>query len=500
MKTTLLATSAAAAFVCSYFFNLAMENSEQYLAVVAVIFMDGFFGVIAGTKREGFKTYKAVRILKTLVAWIITLTALIMVEAGFKGTSWLSETILIPLIVFQVISALKNAEQAGFIKNEALTAILDKIDKHKEFITYIKSMGKKLFPYIIALSALAVSASAAFYSVSGIMKLFAGASLAVGIMAGSLEVAKLVIASLLYQYWTELNKFLRTYLTIAAFVLILITSAGIYGFLSSAYQETANRAGIVDQKILALETKKKLYEGTREGIYKEKESLSGLKESLSKGSTTQFTDRKGNLVVRSNNASIKQIESASKSDEKLSGKLDAVNDSIFSLENKILEVKTSSTVSSELGPLKYLSGLTGQPMDKIINWFLLVIIFVFDPLAIALVIAANFAFGRKEQQELTEEDKEWLEAPLVEEEWDEDHAMDQVLNEIVEDIPEEEWRIEDEDKEPYEVYTGPKEEIIPLQTQIESIQNDKHLSEWGKRSKIEEATNRFKKESLGKVY
>lgn len=362
-------------------------------------------------------------------------------------------------------------------------------------------MGKKLFPYIIALSALAVSASAAFYSVSGIMKLFAGASLAVGIMAGSLEVAKLVIASLLYQYWTELNKFLRTYLTIAAFVLILITSAGIYGFLSSAYQETANRAGIVDQKILALETKKKLYEGTREGIYKEKQSLSGLKESLSKGSTTQFTDRKGNLVVRSNNASIKQIESASKSDEKLSGKLDAVNDSIFSLENKILEVKTSSTVSSELGPLKYLSGLTGQPMDKIINWFLLVIIFVFDPLAIALVIAANFAFGRKEQQELTEEDKEWLEAPLVdEEEWDEDHAMDQVLNEMVEDIPEEEWRIEDEDKEPYEVYTGPREEITPLQTQIESIQNDKHLSDWGKRSKIEEATNRFKKESLGKVY
>ena len=131
MKTTLLATSAAFAFVCSYFFNLAMDNSEQYLAVVAVIFMDGFFGVIAGTKREGFKTYKAVRILKTLVAWIITLTALIMVEAGFKGTSWLSETILIPLIVFQVISALKNAEQAGFIKNEALTTILDKIDKHK---------------------------------------------------------------------------------------------------------------------------------------------------------------------------------------------------------------------------------------------------------------------------------------------------------------------------------------------------------------------------------
>jgi hypothetical protein len=265
-------------------------------------------------------------------------------------------------------------------------------------------------------------------------------------------------------------------------VLILITSAGIYGFLSSAYQETANKATIVDQQILALETKKKLYQQTQEGIYKEKQSLAGLKESLSKGSTTQFTDRKGNLVVRSNNASIKQIESASNSDEKLSSKLDAVNDSIFSLENKILEVKTNSTVSSELGPLKYLSGLTGQPMDKIINWFLLVIIFVFDPLAIALVIAANFAFARKEEQpapKLTEEDKEWLDAPLVEQE-------------------EDDWKIKDEEKEPYEVYTG--EQKPSLQTQIETIENDKHLSAWGKRSKIQEASNRAKTEDLGKVY
>ena len=347
-------------------------------------------------------------------------------------------------------------------------------------------MGKKLFPYIIALSALAVSASAAFYSVSGIMKLFAGASLAVGIMAGSLEVAKLVIATLLYQYWSELNKFLRTYLTIAAFVLILITSAGIYGFLSSAYQETANRATVVDQQILALETKKKLYEQTQEGIYKEKQSLAGLKESLSKGSTTQFTDRKGNLVVRSNNASIKQIQSASNSDEKLSNKLDVVNDSIFSLENKILEVKINSTVSTELGPLKYLSGLTGQPMDKIINWFLLIIIFVFDPLAIALVVAANFAFGRKEKQsavKLTGEDKEWLDSPLVAEEEQED------------------CKIEEEEKEPYEVYTGPLEpELTPLEVKIKEIEKTPGISEWGKRSAIDQAMKEFRTNSEGKTY
>lgn len=131
MKATILTTAATVSFICSYFLNLAMDNSDQYLAVVAVIFMDGFFGIIAGIKREGFRTYKAIRVLKTLVAWIITLTVLLMVEQGFKGTAWLSETILIPLIVFQLISSLKNAADAGFIKNELLTQILEKIDQHK---------------------------------------------------------------------------------------------------------------------------------------------------------------------------------------------------------------------------------------------------------------------------------------------------------------------------------------------------------------------------------
>jgi hypothetical protein len=293
-------------------------------------------------------------------------------------------------------------------------------------------MKKYLLPSVIALSALSVSISAAFYSVTGLSMLFAGASVAVLIMASSLEVAKLVIASLLYQYWGKLNKILRTYLTVAACVLVLITSAGIYGFLSSAYQSTAIKSEIVDKQIAALETKKHLYEDSRNNILKEKQSLAELKGTLSKGSTTQFTDKNGNLVVRSNKASINQIDQANKSDEKLSSKVDIVNDSIFSLESQILAIKVNSDATSELGPLKYLSKLTGQPMDRIINWFLLVIIFVFDPLAISLVIAANFAFSQipknptsEEDEdwldELTDEDREWLENNLEEEtniEWD----------------------------------------------------------------------------------
>ena len=137
MKTTTLTTagiysvSTIAAFICTYFFNLAMANSDQYLALAAVVMVDGFFGVIAGIKREGFQTCKAIRVLRTLVTWIVLLTVLLMVEKGFKGTSWLSETVLVPFIVFQLMSALKNASMAGFIKIEALNSILDKFDNHK---------------------------------------------------------------------------------------------------------------------------------------------------------------------------------------------------------------------------------------------------------------------------------------------------------------------------------------------------------------------------------
>jgi len=257
-----------------------------------------------------------------------------------------------------------------------------------------------IFPTIVALSALSVSTSAAFYSVSGLIKLFAGAAFDVGIMAGSLEIAKLVTASLLYQYWGKLNKVLRTYLTIAAIVLVLITSAGIYGFLSAAYQTTANKEAIIEQRIAALETKKHLYEQNRDNYLSEKKSLTQ--------NTSELRSALTNEKLKSKKSFEKQINNISKTDDRVSSKLDISNDSIFALNNRILELKTNSSSTSELGPLKYLSNLTGKPMDKIINWLLLVIIFVFDPLAIALVIAANFAFSqiKKTDEPLFEENIE----------------------------------------------------------------------------------------------
>lgn len=133
MKTSALLYSSTTllAFLGTYFLNLGADNVEQYLAVVAVVFIDGFFGVWAGTKLEGFKTNKALSVLKTLMVWVFMLTGILMIEKGFEGTFWLSETICAPFILFQMVSALKNAARAGLIKNELLQIILDKVDQHK---------------------------------------------------------------------------------------------------------------------------------------------------------------------------------------------------------------------------------------------------------------------------------------------------------------------------------------------------------------------------------
>ena len=134
MKTTnfIIATSSMSiAFICSYFMNLTLGNAEQYLAITSLVFIDGFFGMIAGIKKEGFKTYKAIKILRTLIYWVIILTGILILEKSIPAMGWLSETILMPLVVFQLISVLKNASMAGFIKIEILNKILDKIDSHK---------------------------------------------------------------------------------------------------------------------------------------------------------------------------------------------------------------------------------------------------------------------------------------------------------------------------------------------------------------------------------
>ena len=309
-------------------------------------------------------------------------------------------------------------------------------------------MRARIFPFIITLSALSVSASAAFYSVSGLSKLFAGATFAVIVMAASLEVAKLVIASLLYQYRKTIPRFLKYYLSLSCLVLILITSMGIYGFLSAAYQETAAKAGNIDSQIALIETKRN---NVREqlAIYRDEkssinEAVSNLRSGLS-NNVIQYTDTSGNVLTTTSSSTRraleKQLDQAVDRQTEINIRVDNLNDQLFNYETEIVEVTSSNNVAGELGPLKYLSGLTGLPMDRIINYLLLTIIFVFDPLAIALVIAANFAFEQLRIK--TKENVYGEQVPEKEifeewdnEEWDEDHAHDMVLNQMVKEIEE----------------------------------------------------------------
>ena len=266
----------------------------------------------------------------------------------------------------------------------------------------IKKITDRIFPALIALSALSVSASAAFYSISGLSKLFAGAAFAVIIMAASLEVAKLVIASLLYQYRKSLPFLLKAYLSIACVVLILITSMGIYGFLSAAYQDTANKEGNVEARIVLIETKRDNVKEQLVVYNEEKASINEAVAELRKGLSNnkiQWRDKETNQIItstssRTRKALEKQLDQAIIRQTEINAKVDVLNEKIFEYETEIVETRIGDGSTSELGPLKYLSGLTGLPMDRIINYLLLTIIFVFDPLAIALVVAANFAFER----------------------------------------------------------------------------------------------------------
>lgn len=279
----------------------------------------------------------------------------------------------------------------------------------------LKEIKKRIFPTVVALSALSVSVSAAFYSVSGLSKLFAGATFEVIVMASSLEVSKLVIASLLYQYWGKINKLLRFYLTLATIILVLITSAGIYGFLSAAYQETATKSGIVDKRVEVLELRKNRFIDSRDYLMTEKgvldKSISSLRDGLS-NNVIQYKDKETGQIITTTSSSTRkalqnELNTAVAQRDKISIRLETATDSINGIDIKILDTESSAEIASELGPLKYLSELTGKPMNIIINVLLLIIIFVFDPLAISLVIASNFMFNQlkgKNENEDTEKD------------------------------------------------------------------------------------------------
>lgn len=252
---------------------------------------------------------------------------------------------------------------------------------------------------LLGLSALFVAFNAAFFSVTGLSKLFAGASLSVMLMASSLELAKLIVAGYLYNYWEKINKVFRVYLIIGTSILVLITSLGIYGFLTSAFQDTFNVYSITSKQKSFLQQKEKFWGDDVARYDKELERISENINTLSNAKSTQIqvkdttstTGFRTTVSTAELRAAQSRILVEEQNRKEVQSKRQIAADSLQSIQLKILELDTDTEVGSELGPLQYLSGLLNKPMDQIINWFILIIIFVFDPLAVALVVAFNNA-------------------------------------------------------------------------------------------------------------
>jgi hypothetical protein len=289
------------------------------------------------------------------------------------------------------------------------------IDIYKH-ITII--MKEKFLPWFLLFCALGLSATAAYYSVVGLSIVFVGVAIPVIIMGGFLEVSKIAIATYLHDKWKETYGALKIYLTMALIILSVITSIGIYGLLSTGFQSNIAKLEINDKKIKNIEVKKERFEEIKLEYTKEKtildKDISKLRDGLSSNTTTQTVDRQtGQIVTRANNANRqsfeRQLKTAQDNRDVISGKIDSMNDSITKLDIQILDMESQEIEGNELGAIKYVSELSGWGLNEVANLFILILIFVFDPLAITLVIATNQAFKanrkRKDDAEIVPEEK-----------------------------------------------------------------------------------------------
>ena len=241
--------------------------------------------------------------------------------------------------------------------------------------------NSKYFIYWIGLSALLIAGSAAAFSVYGLAKLFSGAFLSVVVMAGSLELGKLVTASFLYRYWNMINWFQKVYMTIATIVLIFITSAGIFGYLSNAYQGATLEFEKQSTELLTIE----------ERIEQLEEDKFFLKEELS----IAISELPDNYIT----AKRKLRED--------------YNPQILQINNELLDYKKTRadleiglvSTGVDVGPAIYLARTFGTDIDTVVKFFIFILIFVFDPLAVMLVIAYNQALIDRTKRTTRKEDK-----------------------------------------------------------------------------------------------
>ena len=233
----------------------------------------------------------------------------------------------------------------------------------------------------VGLSALLVAGSAAFFSVFGLSNLFAGAKLSVVVMAGSLEFGKLVAASFLYRFWDNINRLLKIYLVTGVIILVGITSAGIFGYLSNAYQGATINFEKQSTELLALEDRLDVLEEDRVFL---KQELEDQVESL----PANFITAKRNLR------------------EQYNPQIQVISNDILEVKGRIsdLEIELIET-GVDVGPAIYLAKAFETDVDNVVKFFIFILIFVFDPLAVSLVLAFNHAIEYESRVKETKIDK-----------------------------------------------------------------------------------------------
>ena len=268
-------------------------------------------------------------------------------------------------------------------------------------------MNKKFLPWFLLFCAIGLSGTAAYYSVVGLSIIFSAVAIPVIIMGSFLEISKLAIATYLHDKWKETYGLLKIYLTIALVTLSVLTSVGIYGLLSTGFQQNIAGLEINNKRIENIEVKKQRFEEIKLDYQKEKnvldKDITNLRNALSNNTTTQTVDRTtGQVITRANGGNRKAFESqlkiAQENRDGVSKKIESLNDSITNLDLEVLDLTSTEIESGELGAIKYLSEITGWDIKKTANFFILILIFVFDPLAIALVISKNQAFKNRNKE------------------------------------------------------------------------------------------------------
>lgn len=262
-----------------------------------------------------------------------------------------------------------------------------------------------MFKWVVGLSALIIAGCAAFFSVTGIALLFSGATLSVAIMAGSLELGKLVAASYLHRMWDKINWLFRIYFTSAVVILVFITSMGIFGFLSNAYQKTSLAVQNVDSQVNILDVQ-------RAGLTNDISRFQNRIDVLTNQRSSQES-RYDSLVAGENWVNARRtfelIESADTEIRGLNNQITESRQQLNDLNIEILTIQTDNIdLAREIGGFKFIAEAFDVPIDTAVKWFIIMLIFVFDPLAVSLVIAWNKLVDDKDYEMYIKNVKEKL--------------------------------------------------------------------------------------------